>query len=396
MIIKKYSEFIFEKMGVPSGIVESATNLYQTIVDSFLDNSDHKLQPTNGDKLDLSRELDVEININELNFDNINFRISFTFGNFDDIIITHWGVMVPPSGQSEYAILFDYDSIKDIILNVNFLIPELTTFGELANYLESQKVKNIGVLSHELKHIYDNYKFGKDFITDIADYSTWANTRIGFPPIDEFIYFIYVIAKAENLVRPAEVAAQLETLDICKSEFKEFIESTSIYKDLIKIKNFKFKSLKDKLIQDMPLIRRAFDNVPDSETDEDVLNVVLKITTDTITGSQSEKMLDILDLENAIKILTGKIKQEDINFYEKYISKRFYKNPEDFFLFWEKNLNFGAEKVLKKIFKLYDMCKDDDVNPLMDKISKNKGYIVDPKLYDKYIIKPNKINYPKN
>ena len=73
-----------------------------------------------------------------------------------------------------------------MVLQVNFLVPDGATFGDLANYIESDRTKTIGVLSHELKHVYDKYKFGKEFIQDLADYATWANVRTGFPPIDQF------------------------------------------------------------------------------------------------------------------------------------------------------------------------------------------------------------------
>ncbi len=392
MRIKKYNYFLLEKMGVPTNIVSSATNLFETILNSLKDNKYHVIEPDNGtDELQLSTKFDIDIVINELQFNQINFRISFQFNSsFTEIKTTHWGVMVPPSGQSEYAILFDYDSIRNMVLQVNFLTPHGTTFGDLADYIESGRTKTIGILSHELKHIYDKYKFGKEFISDLVDYSTWANVRTGFPPIDEFIYFIYVIAKAENLVRPSEIAGQLETLNIYKTEFKEFIESTKIYEELIRIKRFRFQDLKDQLMKDIPLIRKAFGDIPEGETDEDVLNVVLNITTDAIIESQVEKMKDILDLENTIKIITGKIRQADVDYYEKYVNKRYFEKSEDFFSYWEKKLNFEAEKVLKKISKLFDMCKDDSVNPLMDKISQ-KGSIVNPKLYDEYVLKTKEI-----
>jgi hypothetical protein len=326
MRIKNYNHFLLEKMGVPTNIVESATNLFDVILNSFRDNQTSDINPdTVTNELELFTEFDVDIKINELYFDKVRFKIGLQFNNnFTEIKTTHWGVMVPPSGQSEYAILFDYDSIRNMVLQVNFLTPYGTTFGELGDYIESERTKTIGILSHELKHIYDKYKFGKEFISDIADYSTWANVRTGFPPIDEFIYFIYVITKAENLVRPAEIAGQLETLNIYKSEFKEFIESTKIYKELIKIKRFRFQDLKDELMRDMPLIRQAFGDIPEGETDEDVLNVVLNITTDTIIESQVEKMKDILDLENTIKIITGKIRKADVDYYEKYVNKRYF------------------------------------------------------------------------
>ena len=39
MIIKKYNDFIFERLGVPDNIVDSATKLYELIVTHFSDKS---------------------------------------------------------------------------------------------------------------------------------------------------------------------------------------------------------------------------------------------------------------------------------------------------------------------------------------------------------------------
>jgi Icc-related predicted phosphoesterase len=48
-------------------------------------------------------------------------------------------------------------------------------------------------------------------------------------------------------------------------------------------------------------------------------------------------------------------------------------------------------KIIRKIIKLYDMCKDDVVNPLMTKINQRVDgkCIVNPKLYDKLVVKTN-------
>lgn len=91
MRIKKYKDFILEKMGVPSNIVESATNLFDVILNSFRDNSDYELEPDSGsNELRLDASLNANIVINELQFDEVNFKISFVFNNnFNDIKTTH-------------------------------------------------------------------------------------------------------------------------------------------------------------------------------------------------------------------------------------------------------------------------------------------------------------------
>jgi hypothetical protein len=98
---------------------------------------------------------------------------------------------------------------------------------------------------------------------------------------------------------------------------------------------------------------------------------------------QLQKMRDL-----EMKIL-GMCK--DTEFFKKYVSKRIFNNTDEFFLYWEKKLNFESNKVIKKIIKLYDMCKDEEVNPLMAKISNRVDgqCIVNPKLYNELIVKPN-------
>jgi hypothetical protein len=82
---------------------------------------------------------------------------------------------------------------------------------------------------------------------------------------------------------------------------------------------------------------------------------------------------------------------KDTEFFKKYLNKIIFNNKEEFFLYCEKKLNFEADKVIRKIIKLYDMCKDDVVNPLMTKINQRVDgkCIVNPKLYDKLVVKPN-------
>jgi hypothetical protein len=197
------------------------------------------------------------------------------------------------------------------------------------------------------------------------------------------------------LVRPSEIAGQLESSEITKSEFKEFLESTAIYRDISKIKKFTFSGLKSDLLKDISKIRESFDDIPEDETDEDVIDTVLQITYESMVKSSVDIMSDILGISDPIKRLIGIIKQEDIDFANNYFEKLIFKNKEEFFVFWEKKIKFEADKVLKKISKLFDMCKDDSPNQLMDKINQrvNGDCIVNPELYDKFVLKTNEKKY---
>lgn len=401
MIIKKYEQFILERLGVPDGIVDSATNLYELIVSKFEQTPNEELEDNNG-VCNFQIDLPININISDMKFDMVNFNITVHINNkFKEVDVASWGVSIQPTFIDDYKLYHDKSSVNSLDLMVNFISDVTNHFSDIAKYLRKDRNKTIGILSHELKHVYDKYMIGHELLEELIDYQTWAKTRTGFEEIDEFIYLLYVISKSESLVRPSEIAGYISAADITKSEFMEFLNDNRLYKELVKIKNWSYEELKMSLMNNMSGIRSRFDGIPEGESDEDVLDVVLNKSYEAIVGGSSKIAEDILGLNNAIKILTGRIKAEDIEFYNKFIDKRVFKNKDEFFLFWQKKLNFEGDKVIKKIIKLYDMCKDEGVNPLMAKINDrvNGQCIVNPKLYNEVVLgtKSNdKVKYSKN
>jgi hypothetical protein len=398
MIIKKYSQFILERLGVPDGIVDSATNLYELIVSKFEQNPNEELEDNNG-VCNFQIDLPININISDMKFDMVNFNITVHINNkFKEVDVASWGVSIKPTSIDDYKLYHDKSSVNSLDLMVNFISDVSNHFSDIAKFLRKDRNKTIGVISHELKHVYDKYMVGHELLEELIDYQTWSKTRTGFQEMDEFIYLLYVVSKSESLVRPSEIAGYISAADITKSEFMEFLKNNRLYNELVKIKNWSYEELKMSLMNNMSDIRSRFDGIPEGESDEDVLDVVLNKSYEAIVGDSSKIAEDILGLNNAIKILTGKIKNEDIEFYNKFINKRVFKNKDEFFLFWQKRLNFEGDKVLKKIIKLYDMCKDENVNPLMAKINDrvNGQCIVNPKLYNEVVLKSkkDKTQYP--
>jgi hypothetical protein len=343
--------------------------------------------------------LPITIEVSDLKFNSVELQVGLLPAislEKDKVDVISWGVSNMPDRQEKYKLYYDKTLIDNIDMRVNFAISNDAKFSDICDYLIKDRSHTIGVLSHELKHVYDKYMFGKSFLEDIVDYQTWSNIRTGFEAIDEFIYYLYVISKTESLVRPTEIAGELVTSDITKSDFKEFLQQNSTYKNLITIKNFTYDGLKKELLKDIEKVRNLFSDLTD-ETDEEVVESALDVTYRMMVGESAEKMADILrlgdpqlqkmrDLE--MKIL-GMCK--DTEFFKKYVGKRIFNNTDEFFLYWEKKLNFESNKVIKKIIKLYDMCKDEEVNPLMAKISNRVDgqCIVNPKLYNELIVKPN-------
>ena len=393
MIIKKYNDFIFERLGVPDNIVDSATKLYELIVDHF---SDKSLDTSNLSEGEYLVNLPIQIEISDLKFKSVEFKVNLlTYDSDEKVDIISWGVSNMPHSVDNYKLLYDKALINDIKLFINFAITDDAKFIDIYNYMGKERSKTIGILSHELKHVYDKYMLGKILLEDVVDYQTWSGTRTGFKPIDEFIYYMYFISKSESLVRPAELAGELISSDITKSEFKEFLNGSSTYKNLNDIKKFSYEGLKDKLLEDIDNVRKLFTDLTD-ETDEEVIDVALEITYESIAKSSGKEMSDILRLDDNRAINDMEIKIfgmcKDIEFFKKYINKIVFNNKEEFFLYCEKKLNFESDKVIRKVIKLYDMCKDEGVNPLMDKINKRVDgkCIVNPKLYDELVVKSNR------
>lgn len=401
MQIKRYGEFIVERLGVPQNIVESAQLLYDSIVDKFnqMDTKYLFSDLEKAGKVEIDETIPIKILISELTFNTVNFNIVIHLNeNYTNVDVASWGVSVEASDEANYKLLYDKQN-DTIDLHVNFISASDNNFTDIVDYLQKEKVKTIGILSHELKHVYDKYMIGYQMLSDIIDYQSWSRTSTGFTQLDKFFYYLYLTSESENLVRPSEVAGYIVASDITKSEFKQFLENTRIYKELIEIKNWSYRGLKQDLLNNMGDIRMRFHDIPDSESDLDVLNVVLKIAYKSVFDKSSEILEDILGLNNTIKAILGKIKDSDIEFYNDYFTKRVFNTHDEFFLFWQKKLNFVSEEVIKKISKLYDMCKDDKVNPLMARINDRiEGQcIINPKAYKEIVLgnKVDKVKYQK-
>jgi hypothetical protein len=229
---------------------------------------------------------------------------------------------------------------------------------------------------------------GRHLLSDIIEYQSFAKTSTGFEELDLFFYYLYLTSQEENLVRPSEIAGQIISSGITKSEFKNFLEETKVYTNMIKIRNWSYRGLKDNLKNNIENIRKMFYDIPDSESDEEVIDIVLRIAYNELMSKSSDIIEEFLDLNNAAKLLTGKIKKEDIDFYNEYLKSKSFKSYDDFFNYWEKKLKFEANKVIKKISKLYDMCKDENINPVMLKINDriDGKCIVNPKLYREVVL----------
>lgn len=395
MVIKNYINFINERLGIPDGIIKNAQKLFDLIIKRLDELGDKVICKDNDifkEKIDI-----IDIDFNNFKIKNIDIGFEF-YPNQDDFDLLSMSVFTSFTDKDKYKLLYkkNEESKRNSIINLVYAVKTgETKYSDIKNNLLIEKEKNIGSLAHELKHMYDKYMFGKDWFHDIASYSVFSNTRFGIDPIDEFFYLLYLTNEVENLVRSTEIGAEIELLGITKKEFSDFLKNTRFYPNLKLGKEFSFENMKSNLYNYIDLIKKVFDNSDIIYKDDPdyIVDLVLDLSYINIKDGSIYKLKSMLGIGKnifGIEINTQGISPNDY-YLRKNIKKKTFKNKEDFFEYWEKYINFTSDKVFKKISKLYDMCKDENVNPLQDKISKKSENsddksIINPELYDKYVV----------
>jgi hypothetical protein len=380
-MIKKYIEFINERLGVPEGVINSGKKVYQFIIGNMEKLEGDTPITSHSDLKENNLKLGTlaSAKIGDITFNNIDISIEI-YPNDEDFTITGMSVSITPSDRKLTSFIFDKQSVNDISIQLKYaVLDEKTTIADILNDFSENRARMVSSLSHELKHIYDKYMFGKQAIGDVVSYRTFSDVRFGIKAVDEFIYLLYYTSQVENLVRPTELAAEIDELGITKSEFRGFLKDTPLYKNIKKAMDFKFSQMKDSLYDDFDNIRKVLNkndiDVPESE--KEVVDLILTLIYNNIVGRSADTLKNALGI-HPFKIMLGLIENETEDYYNKYIRKISFESKEKYFEYWEKRINFVGEKVFKKISKLYDMCKD---NKKEEKVSS----IINPEAHDKHV-----------
>jgi hypothetical protein len=233
--------------------------------------------------------------------------------------------------------------------------------------------RTIGSLAHELKHKYDKQVKPIDLIGKDAEYA--AIERLPpflIPEVDEkFVRYIYFTDIAEDLVRSTEVASNIRSKGIKKSEFREFLKNNKTFQNLVEIKNFTFEKLIRGIYNNIDTVDMIFDKI-DVDTDGmstkdkvkkfltiiyvNIANLKLEVFSDYV--SQSEDLF-----KQFLRSMGSSFPEDDkideilLNF-QKHVIK--YKdNPLQFFKSEIDRFHKVSDQTMRKISKLYAMAKDD-------------------------------------
>jgi hypothetical protein len=177
----------------------------------------------------------------------------------------------------------------------------------------------------------------------------------------------------ENLVRPVEIASEMRLNNVTKSQFYKFLTNNRVYQELQEIKNFTFEDFVRMIGESMGRVDALLDHFGDDTsnmTDDEKIKRVLELVYINLVNNKMEIFMDMTtnrreELENQLRQMMGQpvdpmkgdigdVRKKFFNYITKFRDK-----PIEFFKSEIENLNYTANKILKRISKLYAMAQDD-------------------------------------
>ena len=367
--------FITEALGVPDSILGAAEEIYDLI------SQDLKSITTKDEKYEFYNEVDIELG-NKKKINIGDFELVVNIEEYPTQIKGKPVIISMGMGQSFHfdrkVMMKRIQKSETAEIEITYGVGENWEPSDLYDVYVEDRSEHLGSIAHELKHKYDKQSKELDLIGRDAEYRATHNYgSFGIPIIDgTFMRYLYYTTIAENLVRTTEVASQLKSDNITKSQFKDFLSNNRVYRELLEIKNFTFEKLIEGLRKDMDKVDEVLihiDEDPSELTEEQKIRRILEIVYINLVNTKMSTFIDMTsnsrdELRSLFRGLMGSSLVDDEeekkmdklkNKFANHISK--YKgNTTQFFKDEIENFNYIATKMLKKIGKLYAMAKDDE------------------------------------
>jgi len=381
--IDNYQKFL-ERLGIPSGNLELAEEIYNYII-------------SNLDRLSTEKSniIPGPFQISDFGIERVilDFNLMETEQVNKPILVS---AALQSISQAE-GIYQVFEETNHLTIIFNIAIPlEFGGVSDLSDFFQQERSQILSTLSHELKHGYDHFKLGKCLSIEIGDYQAFSEIRFGLPGIDTFLFLTYFSSKIETSVYTSELGSLLRSNNVTADEFKEFITNTRIYDFLHGLEDFNYDDLFNTILSNIDNLRTQLERDKPVEEelptgDRELTNYVLDLIVKNITQHRIASLVKYLPKKEGgspfLDMILGiqpKLKDGLEDYLVKISNQITFKNNRDFFEFWEKRFKFVASKMKKKLAKLYDMCPTKK-NLLHQKI--NQKSIVNPELYDKLITK---------
>ena len=376
LITENQLRLITEALGVPDAVLDAAEQVFDSVAQNIKSirtkRDEYTFRGNVGVQLGDKKKIDIddyELTVNVVHPDDYN----------EEPQIMSMG-MVQQFNFDRNIMMKRIQKSSTAEIEIDYAVSDNWEPSDLYNTLMKSKTKHLSSIAHELKHKYDKQSKEIDLIGREALYhSTMKMGRSGIPAIDSgFMRSLYFVSMAENLVRPVEIASIMKSKNITKSQFKDFLMKTNVYKELQHIKNYTFDDFINDLKEQMNRVDALLEhmNVDGLEdmSEDDKIKKVLEVIYGTLTNTRLDIFQDMTstkqdDFMSMFKDLFGqdlrkndpqqkRLDQVRNKFYN-YAAK--YKdNPVKFFEDEFENFNYTANKVLKRLSKIYALAQDDE------------------------------------
>ena len=379
IITESQLKLLNEIVGVPENILQAAEKLYSEVEKHVKSINSKEEEYEFYGSLDVELGVKKKIQITDYKLTVKTEEIENYNGKPD---IASMGVL--------QAFMFDRKILMKVSektpkleLVINFVVSENWEPYELYEEMEKDKVNQIASLAHELKHKYDKQAKPFALIGKDAEYqATQSAGTFGIPAIDrKFFRYAYFISGIENLVRPTEIASQMRSQNIKKSDFEEFTKTERVFKELTEIKNYTFEKFIEEIKSNMSRVDALLDYIDEDYSDmndDEKIETVLNLVYMNIANRRAEIFIEMTSegLDDLIRmssvfgqipstlIKKAKELQKTDEVRKKFLSyvTKHQNNPIKFFEEEIENFSYVANKMLKRLVKLYSIAKDEDVN----------------------------------
>jgi hypothetical protein len=376
LITENQLRLITEALGVPDTILDAAEKVFDSVAQDIKSirtkKDEYTFRGNVGVQLGDKKKIDIddyELTVNIQQPDGYDEEPQITSMGMAQSFYFDRSIMMKRIQQSSTA-----------EIEIDYVVPENWKPSDLYTSLMKSKTKHLASIAHELKHKYDKQAKEFDLIGRDALYtSTSKMGRSRIPAIDlVFMRSLYFVSMTENLVRPVEIASVIKSKNITKSQFKDFLMKTDVYRELQNIKNYTFEDFIGELRNQMDRVDAllghlnidGIENMSEDEKIKKVLEVIYATLTNTrldifqdMTSNEQDNLMDMfkgLFGQNIVKndLQQKRLEQVRNKFYNYAV--KYKDNPTKFFEDEFENFNYTANKVLKRLSKLYALAQDDE------------------------------------
>ena len=376
LITENQLRLITEVLGVPDAVLDAAEQVFDSVArniksirtkkDEYVFRGNVGVQLGDKKKIDID---DYELTVNVVHPDDYN----------EEPQIMSMG-MVQQFNFDRNIMMKRIQKSSTAEIEIDYAVSDNWKPSDLYNTLMKSKTKHLASIAHELKHKYDKQSKEIDLMGREALYhSTMKMGRSGIPAIDSgFMRALYFVSMTENLVRPVEIASIMKSKNITKSQFKDFLMKTDVYRELQNIKNYTFDDFINDMKEQMDRVDALLEHVNvdglEDMSEDDKIKKVLQVIYGTLTNTRLDIFQDMTsirqdDFMSMFKDLFGQdLRKNDPeqkrleqvrNKFFNYAAK-YKENPVKFFEDEFENFNYTANKVLKRLSKIYALAQDDE------------------------------------